>query len=84
MPVHLADTSWLERDQCGGDALRGREIVRVDDTDFASGRFHCGGHRRHLEGVLDRRLYILSANSCLVLRQRSRKVGRKDIELIFR
>src|ERR1700723_1561723 len=61
MPVHLADSSWLERDQCGGDALRGREIVRVDDMDFASGCFYCGGHRRQLEGVLDGRLNTLPA-----------------------
>src|SRR6202035_3352174 len=71
MPVHLADTSWLERDQCGGDAFRGWEIVRVDDTDFASGCFHCGSHRRHLEGVLGGRRYTLPANGCLVLSQRS-------------
>src|SRR3984957_12188249 len=69
MPVQLADSSWLERDQCSGDALRYREIVRVDDAYFASSCFHWGGHRRHLEGVLDRRLYILCANGCLVPRQ---------------
>src|ERR1700722_1815301 len=84
MPVQLADSSWLERDQCSGDALGYREIVRVDDADFASGCFYCGGHRRHLEGVFDGRRYTLPANCCLVLSQRSRKVGRKDIKLIFR
>src|SRR6202021_3836340 len=54
MPVQLTDSSWLERAQCRGDALRYREIVSVDGAYFASGCFHCGGHRRHLEGVLDR------------------------------
>src|SRR5580658_6219980 len=42
MPVQLADSSRLERDQCRGDALRRREIVRVNDTDFASGCFYTG------------------------------------------
>ena len=45
VPVQLAHAPRLKGDQCGGDVLRGREIVRVDDADFASGCFLCRGHR---------------------------------------
>jgi hypothetical protein len=84
MPVQLAHASRLDGHQCSGDVVRGREIAGIDDTNFPTGCFLGRSHRPHLEGVLDGRLHLLPASSCLVLRKRSRKACRKDIELVFR
>jgi len=70
MPVQLAHASRLDGDQCSATLFEAGKLRESTIRTFPPGCFLGRSRRPHLKGVLDGRLHLLPANSCLVLRER--------------